>query len=62
MHQFNFETNFLHAKKIENVSYRQLANSIGTPFYAYSCAQLKQDIQTLMDTMPKVLNFFYSLK
>ncbi|HHQ6539143.1 TPA: type III PLP-dependent enzyme [Serratia fonticola] len=62
MHQFNFETAALHAQQIEGVTYLQLAKSIGTPFYAYSSAQLKHDLQKLMSTMPKGLNFFYSLK
>ncbi|OTA14536.1 diaminopimelate decarboxylase [Xenorhabdus vietnamensis] len=62
MHQFNFETTALHAQQIEEVTYLRLAKSIGTPFYAYSCAQLKHDLQKLMSTMPEELNFLYSLK
>ncbi|MEZ8273212.1 type III PLP-dependent enzyme [Vibrio splendidus] len=62
MHKFNFENIHINSKKIENTTYQQLADTIGTPFYAYSTAKLKEDIRTLKNIMPEELAFFYSLK
>ncbi|MFS1904609.1 diaminopimelate decarboxylase (plasmid) [Vibrio lentus] len=62
MHQFEFETPAINVHGIEDVTYPQLAQSIGTPFYAYSRSQLTDDLQTLKNTMPQALTFYYSLK
>ncbi|EHK0032744.1 diaminopimelate decarboxylase [Vibrio parahaemolyticus] len=62
MHLFKFETPAIGVHGIEGVTYPQLAQSIGTPFYAYSRAQMTHDLQTLKSTMPQALTFYYSLK
>ncbi|NKI73708.1 type III PLP-dependent enzyme [Dickeya sp. CFBP 2040] len=62
MSTFPPDSDFINHTHIENVSYQRLANTISTPFYAYSASQIKKDFSELKAALPAGIRFFYSLK
>lgn len=62
MSTFPPDSDFISHTHIESISYEQLANTISTPFYAYSASQIKRDFVDLKAALPEGIRFFYSLK
>lgn len=62
MSAFPPDSQYINAEKIEDIPYQQLANTVPTPFYAYSATQIKTDFAELKRTLPNDLEYFYSLK
>jgi len=62
MSTFPPDSEFINRSHIENLTYQQLAESVSTPFYAYSASQLRKDFCDLKTALPQGLIFYYSLK
>lgn len=62
MSTFPPDSEFITTTHIEKVDYQNLADTIPTPFYAYSTAQIRKDFTELKTALPETIKYFYSLK
>ncbi|MFJ4389493.1 type III PLP-dependent enzyme [Pseudomonas soli] len=62
MSAFSLDSQYISSDKIEGIAYHHLADSVPTPFYAYSASQIKADFAELKRALPQGIDYFYSLK